>query len=481
MLREIEEIIAIDSSGARGTVAISDYFSPLLEETGFTVDFQRVILDETEQVNLLAWRGNVSEDDEGLILHTHLDTVPPGPSELWTATDGNPFRAVIQGDKVFGLGVADVKLDFLCKVRAASHYRGKKLRKPLILVGSFGEEMGLLGTKYLLNRCHHLKGPFVLVGEPTDLALATAHKGYKVLQLNISKTEKPTEIPSQCRGDLEDSLMEVGFLGQEAHSSTPQLGNNAIEGALGFLSAFPEVCKGLLAIRGGRQHNIIPGSCKLLFSSAQSEQLKELCRSRGISWRKITGSAAGRLEKNPNSNDLLGILMLLHREWKKLQEAMAGQQDPLFTPPYSTSNMGKISSSRQSLQVVLDLRFLPHQDVSLFEGKIRNICQEVEQTYPYFKSKVEVLHENPPYRLPADSRLLKASCRILERINGEAKVLYKSTSTEAGVYAKYGFEPLIFGPGPSVGNVHAPNEYNLISHLHKAVAFYEEVIAQFCL
>lgn len=509
--RKIKEIIAIDSSGTAGTLAISNYFAPLLEKAGFYVNYQKVFLNNTEQVNLLAYHRDSLPTKDGLILHTHLDTVPPGPSALWTETDGDPYQASIKGDKIFGLGAADVKLDFLCKVMAASSYSERKLRQPLTLVGSFGEEVGLLGIKYLLSSNTKLSGPFVLVGEPTNLALANSHKGYKVFRLKISKIETPAE-KFFMGEDMEDFLLEAEFFGKEGHSSTPELGHNAIEKALEFLCTFEEDCSGLLAISGGRQHNIIPGNCRLLFLASPSGRLKELFRSNGISWKDFSGSATNwwylnqppwfagddRCLKDPGSgavflkkkekdqritrpNDLLGILITLSKQWQAFKEAVALEKNTLFSPPYATSNLGIIFATREKVNIVVDLRFLPHQNVEAIEEKVKNIGKEIEITHPYYHSEAEVLHENPPYLLPENSNLLKVCCNVLKGVNGEAKIISKPTSTEAGVYARFGFEPLIFGPGPSIGNAHAPNEHNLISHLKRAVTFYEEVIRHFCL
>jgi acetylornithine deacetylase/succinyl-diaminopimelate desuccinylase-like protein len=52
----------------------------------------------------------------------------------------------------------------------------------------------------------------------------------------------------------------------------------------------------------------------------------------------------------------------------------------------------------------------------------------------------------------------------------------KAGCTEAGVYASAGINPVVFGPGPSTGVIHAPNEYNLASEVEGAVRFYRELL-----
>jgi acetylornithine deacetylase/succinyl-diaminopimelate desuccinylase-like protein len=52
----------------------------------------------------------------------------------------------------------------------------------------------------------------------------------------------------------------------------------------------------------------------------------------------------------------------------------------------------------------------------------------------------------------------------------------KAGCTEAGVYAAAGLKPVVIGPGPSVGVIHAPNEYNLLTEVDAAVRFYRALL-----
>ena len=52
----------------------------------------------------------------------------------------------------------------------------------------------------------------------------------------------------------------------------------------------------------------------------------------------------------------------------------------------------------------------------------------------------------------------------------------KTGCTEAGVYAGAGLSPVVFGPGHSEGNIHAPNKYNLLTEVEAAARFYSALI-----
>jgi acetylornithine deacetylase/succinyl-diaminopimelate desuccinylase-like protein len=59
----------------------------------------------------------------------------------------------------------------------------------------------------------------------------------------------------------------------------------------------------------------------------------------------------------------------------------------------------------------------------------------------------------------------------------ELRTNVKAGCSEAGIYAAAGLKPVVFGPGPSTGVIHAPNEYNLLSEVDEAARFYRELLA----
>jgi acetylornithine deacetylase/succinyl-diaminopimelate desuccinylase-like protein len=56
----------------------------------------------------------------------------------------------------------------------------------------------------------------------------------------------------------------------------------------------------------------------------------------------------------------------------------------------------------------------------------------------------------------------------------------KSGCTEAGLYAQAGIPAVVFGPGRSAGNIHAPNEHVAVAELEAAVEFYTRIIREQC-
>src|SRR5712692_8971545 len=115
-LQLARKLISADSVSANGTRAAADVLQPLWEDAGLQV--RRQIVDQIH-VNLLGGPGGVASGPGGVLLVTHLDTVPPAPG--WST---NPFELKESDGVLYGRGVADVKLDALCKAEAARRLQG---------------------------------------------------------------------------------------------------------------------------------------------------------------------------------------------------------------------------------------------------------------------------------------------------------------------------------------------------------------------
>src|SRR5438445_543611 len=229
-------LIRADTSPGRGTRAAASLLSPLYEAAGLATRPQE---DEPGEVNLLAGPGGSGSDAAdpsrvaaagGVLLVTHLDTVPAGPAERWTETGGHAWTLTAKDGTLFGLGCADVKLDALCKIEAARRLRGKKLARPFWLLGTCGEEIGLRGARRFAGSTafQEIRPRFVLCGEPSELQLITAHKGYAVVRCTV--TDPKARVVSSAGPGVE----RLSFAGKAAHSSTPHLGKNAIRRALAW-------------------------------------------------------------------------------------------------------------------------------------------------------------------------------------------------------------------------------------------------------
>ena len=236
LLSTARDLIAVDSRSSLSDRAVVDYLAPLCREAGLAVSMQQEVRAGVTQWNLLATRNGeaTSPQTRGaacdgalrLLLATHLDTVPPGDEAAWTRTGGKPFELTREDGLLYGLGTADVKLDFLCKLAALERLRDVPLAGPVGLAGTYGEEVGRWGAKLLVRSLSPLPDA-ILVGEPTGLRPCTSHKGY--LEIRCTAGAEPVEPPG-------GPWWSVTFQGVTAHSSQPHKGRSANDACLSALA-----------------------------------------------------------------------------------------------------------------------------------------------------------------------------------------------------------------------------------------------------
>lgn len=202
----LQQLVAQDSVSSpdpqrdHSNRAVCEQLADWLSEAGFHCELQEV---RDRKVNLIAKRGY---GEGGLVLSGHADTVPCDP-EQWEA---DPWRLRDKAGLWTGLGATDMKGFLALCVDLARDLQGHKLDKPLTIVATADEESGMDGAQALLDRRVRL-GDFAVIGEPTGLAPIRAHKGI-----------------------FFDAVIIRGIAG---HSSDPDAGLNAIEGAQRALQA----------------------------------------------------------------------------------------------------------------------------------------------------------------------------------------------------------------------------------------------------
>jgi len=88
---------------------------------------------------------------------THMDVVPPGELALWR---GDPFRAWVEGGKIYGRGVEDNQQDLVASIFALKACLAENI-KPSYDVGLAlvaDEETGSQkGIEYVLNQTEVFK------------------------------------------------------------------------------------------------------------------------------------------------------------------------------------------------------------------------------------------------------------------------------------------------------------------------------------
>ncbi len=146
--------------------------------------------------------------DGGVVLSGHTDVVPV-TGQSWTS---DPFKLRREGSRLFGRGATDMKgFDAVC-LAMTDEFKRAPLKKPIHILLSYDEETTCAGPLDTIARFGlDLPRPAaVIVGEPTLMEVADAHKSIATFYTTVR--------------------------GLEAHSSKPNLGANAIEGAAALVA-----------------------------------------------------------------------------------------------------------------------------------------------------------------------------------------------------------------------------------------------------
>jgi len=425
--------VATPSVSRDGNEAIAKLAAELLTEVGAEPHLIPVAHRGVTHFTLQADLGPPAErDGDGLLLVTHLDTVPPGDAALWTETDGDPFRPTEKDGLLYGLGSADAKVDLVCKAAALARLRGRKLRRPLRVVGTFAEEVGLIGARWLVESGHVRGFRQALVGEPSELAAIRAHKGYSVFEAQIPLPRVGAHMGRVERGEI---------AGHSAHSSTPHLGRNAIETAIERLRQADT--RGVIALDGGGATNQVPAACTLA--------------------RLVDGDGA-----TPEDVRDARPLVAFQQSWRALLARLAEVKDPDFDPDCTVGNLGRVTLRDGVCTLTFDLRPIPGTDPEAVVSCLEELAD------------IRCLRTNPPLETPADSELVCAVVRAQRAAGRPERVETKATCTEAGLLSAAGLDAIVLGAGTSVGNVHRPNEHTRLAELEQAAELYAAAIADLC-
>lgn len=450
------KLIAADSVSAKGTQQAADLLQPLWEHAGLAV--QRQVVDGIH-VNLLGGPGGEAQGAGGVLLVTHLDTVPPGPLERW---QGDPWTLAERDGWLHGLGVADVKLDALCKAEAARRLQGRKARRPFWLLGTFGEEVGLRGARHFVESdlFRAVAPAQVLCGEPSELQVISAHKGYAVVRCTL-RDRKARPVGSEGPG-----VEQLEFAGKAAHSSTPKLGENAILKALAWVKSSGAP---VLAARGGSGTNVVPASCILEVPAPREKGAPEPASTKFLPTRR----------PQPNLWRSLATASALEELWQRMLPAGT---DERFDPPGAVGGLNVLQGADGTLSLDLDARLLPRHDpdahIAAFSAEAQAWTRELG--HGELTLEIEVQRNAAGISLPDESPLVKTAAAVLARHGLDGTPRAKPTSTEAGVFARAGCEAIVFGPGRSTGNAHTPGERIEMAQLDKACDLYEALLLELC-
>ena len=156
--------------------ALIDYVADRLAACGVTA--QIIPNADGSKANLYASTG--PSIDGGVMLSGHTDVVPVDGQD-WTRP---PFTCTKEQDRFYGRGTADMKGFVAAAIASFEAASQMPLTSPLHLALSYDEEIGCIGVRSMIDMLAEapMRPAMCIVGEPTEMGLATGHKGKTAIQ-----------------------------------------------------------------------------------------------------------------------------------------------------------------------------------------------------------------------------------------------------------------------------------------------------------
>lgn len=230
-------------SGAEGAVAA------LIMDEMRRLGYDDVWMDEAG--NVIGQIGPASGAESGPILmfNSHMDTVAADPAS-WEL---DPRGGEVKKGRLYGVGACDMKGGLAATVYSAALLARRKVSlHGTLIVACVGleEPSEGTGTRVLFEE-DHLRPDWVVIAEPSNLQVVRAQRGHIEMLLSVT--------------------------GRSAHSSTPELGDNAIYAAArlifgleilaGQMPEDPFLGPGVLAVTDiksrAASRNAIPDRCEM--------------------------------------------------------------------------------------------------------------------------------------------------------------------------------------------------------------------------
>jgi acetylornithine deacetylase len=179
-----------------------------------------------------------------LLLNSHHDTVKPNKGYT-----KNPFKAIIEDDKLYGLGSNDAGGCLVSLLATFTHFFNEKnLKYNLVFVASAEEESsGPNGLNSMLKIIPKID--VAIIGEPTLMHLAIAEKGLVVFDAKVKGTAGHAAHPNNDNAIYNTIEVLEWFKNYKFKKTSETLG---------------EVKMTVTQISAGQQHNAIPSEVDLV-------------------------------------------------------------------------------------------------------------------------------------------------------------------------------------------------------------------------
>lgn len=276
---------------------------------------------ERRKANLFATLGPGKPD--GVILSGHTDTVP-WDGQAWTR---EPLGAALEGGKLYGRGSADMKSFIGLVVAQTERLLAADLPHAIHYAFSFDEELGCFGVQHLIAdlREASIAPRLCIVGEPTGMVPAIAHKGVYRWRCCVKGKPAHSSLTPKAVNAIEAGARLVAHI-----AGMSDAWRDGPERYEGFDVPFTTASVGVM--QGGVADNIVPEDC------AFNYEFRNLPGTDALDMQRRVLDEAARLERPMKAVDAAtgfrfeticavpGFLAREGEEALQLAQRLAGEQ-----------------------------------------------------------------------------------------------------------------------------------------------------------
>ena len=210
-------LVSFDTESSKSNLPLIDFVEAYLREQG--VAFARAPNAEGDKAAIFATIGPMTAG--GVVLSGHTDVVPVEGQD-WRS---DPFTLRREDGRLYGRGAVDMKGFGAVALAMIPEFKKARLSRPIHILLSYDEETTCLGPLDMIARLGvDLPRPnAVIVGEPTSMEVADAHKsdtthltrvrGFEIHSANLHRGVSAVHVACRLVAELEriaHDLREAG-------------------------------------------------------------------------------------------------------------------------------------------------------------------------------------------------------------------------------------------------------------------------------
>lgn len=427
LLSLLSDLVAIDSvndpgQDRRPSRDCAEFIGGALKERGIPSDIM-------ESEGFYTVRGTIGKEDPQVLLMSHYDVVPPGPTSRWKHP---PLTLSVEGGKAYGRGVVDDKGNVTAIITALQDIADRVDGGVGFAITGDEEMGGQHGAKLLAQEW---RPHFVVNGDGIDLQIINRRRNYFLVQIQVPAVSRRT------RGEKEAVRFPTITRGRETRHSAyfiPGVDSHSLLAGAYHILRWDLTAAGL---RGEFvKENVIPDEVEV-----------EFVRERRMGENVVVDDNLTRLLKAliplsrisfPTDLSVYGINALPNYYWK----------------------------DGEGHHVTLDVRAMA-VDPDEIRQPVERVLQELlpEATLG-INAGAGCLMTDP------GSSLVRAAKEVASNLGIPPRVTERQGSSDSRYFSSRGVECIDFGP--QGGNLHGPDEYVVISTLERAEKFYAQLVTR---